>query len=143
MAKVNVYLNFKGTTEEAFKFYQSIFGGNFQMVQRFNEVPGLPQMSQTDGNKLMHIALPITSNLTIHGTDSVNGMGPKLVMGNNVSLMVQTDSKEDADRIFRQLSAGGTNLQPMKDEFWGDYYGQCTDKYGMVWMVDYEYPKQM
>jgi PhnB protein len=143
VAKVNVYLNFKGTTESAFKYYQSIFGGEFQMVQRYKEVPGLPPMSPIDGDKLMHIALPITSNLVIHGTDSVDGMGPMLVMGNNVSLMVEADTKQDADRFFKLLSAGGSDLQPMKDEFWGDYYGQCTDKFGLKWMVDYEYPKQM
>ncbi len=141
MAQVNVYLNFNGTTESAFKFYQSVFGGEFHMLQRYKEAPGMPPMSAADGEKLIHIDLPITNNLVLHGSDSVDGMGPKLVVGNNVSLMLQAESKEEADRYFKLLSAGGKIGMPLADAFWGDYYGSFTDKFGVEWMIDYEYPK--
>ncbi len=142
MAEVHVYLNFDGTTESAFKFYKSVFGGEFHMLQRYKESPGMPPMSPADGEKLIHVDLPITKNLVLHGSDSVDGMGPKLVVGNNVSLMLQAASKEEADRYFKLLSAGGKIGMPLADAFWGDYYGAFTDKFGVEWMIDYEYPKK-
>jgi len=141
MLKINPYLNFNGTAEEAFNFYKSIFGGEFAMLQRFKDTPAAGQTAVGEGDKLMHIALPIGSGVLM-ATDALESMGHKAIAGNNVTLTLSTDSKEEADRLFNGLSAGGKVGMPMKDEFWGAYFGMCTDKFGIQWMVSYEYPKQ-
>lgn len=136
--RVNPYLNFAGTTEEAFTFYKSIFGGEFTMVQRFKDVADLPnkaQMSEADLNKIMHIALPIGAN-TLMATDTLTSMGQTLTVGNNLSLSLHPDTKEEADRLYGALSASGKAEMPMTDMFWGDYWGLLTDKFGIQWMIN-------
>jgi PhnB protein len=141
MTKLNTYLNFAGNTEEAFNFYKSVFGGEFASVVRFKDMPmeGV-KLSEADANKIMHIGLPIGQDMLM-ATDALESMGFKLVQGNNSYIMVQVDSKEEADRIFMALSAGGKVEMTMADQPWGDYYGSFWDKFGIGWMVDYTYPK--
>jgi PhnB protein len=141
--KLNVYLVFPGNTEEAFKFYKSVFGGEFRTVMRFKDMP-MPGMklARKDENKLMHIALPIGKDDVLMASDTTETPGtPKLVMGNNVTLSIFPDSKEEADKLFKALSAGGQVSMPLGNQAWGDYYGDFTDKFGVRWMVDYTYPK--
>jgi PhnB protein len=143
MTKLNAYLNFAGTTEEAFNFYRSVFGGDFSSLVRFKDMPmGETKISKDDESKIMHIALPIGKESVLMATDALESMGFKLVQGNNFYIMVQPESKEEADRIFRALSAGGMVEMPMGDQPWGDYYGSFKDKFGVGWMVDYIYPKE-
>ncbi len=137
MFKLNPYLNFPGNTEEAFNFYKSVFGGEFTMLQRFKEIPGGTEMAPEDQDKLMHVSLPIGEGTVLMGTDALESMGQKLTMGNNFSLSLHPDSKEEADRIFQALSEGGTVDMPLADAFWGAYFGMLTDKFGMKWMVNY------
>ena len=141
MTKLNTYLNFAGNTEEAFNFYKSVFGGEFASVIRFKDMPmeGV-KLSEADANKIMHIGLPIGQEMLM-GTDALESMGFKLVQGNNSYIMVGVDSKDEADRIFNALSAGGKVEMAMADQPWGDYYGSFWDKFGIGWMVDYTYPK--
>jgi PhnB protein len=140
MMKLNPYLNFPGNTEEAFKFYKSVFGGEYT-ITRFKDMPmqGV-KMEKGDESKVMHIALAI-GNDVLMASDALESHGRKLIQGNNVILSVTPESKKEADRIFKALSAGGTVEMPIADQMWGDYYGSLKDKFGVLWMVDYSYPK--
>lgn len=138
--KINPYLNFQGNTEEAFNFYRSVFGGDFAMLMRFKDIPGNDQIPAEAAEGIMHVALPVGDGVMM-ATDALESMGQTLNFGNNISLSLSVDSKADADRIFSGLSAGGTIGMPLADQFWGAYYGMCTDKFGVQWMVNYDYPK--
>ena len=135
MTLVNPYLNFNGTTEEAFNFYKSVFGGEFAMVMRFKDTPGCENMPEVEQNHIMHIALPIGSNI-IMGTDVPKSM-EQVTFGSSVSLSVSVDSREEADRVYNGLAEGGKATMPMNDMFWGDYYGMLTDKFDIQWMISY------
>jgi len=137
MALINPYLNFPGNTEEAFNFYKSIFGGDFAMIQRFGDTPEAGNVAEEDKNKIMHIALPVGNNVLM-ATDAVGDMCATLKPGNNISLSVHADSKDEADQIFKGLSAGGTVKMPMEDTFWGSYFGMVDDKFGVQWMVSFD-----
>ena len=137
MAQINPYLNFPGNAEEAFNFYKSIFGGDFPMIMRFGDTPEAGTVAEDDKNKLMHIALPIGGNVLM-ASDAVGDMCTELKAGNNISLSVSADSKDDADRIFNALAAGGTIKMPMDNTFWGSYFGMVDDKFGVQWMVSYD-----
>jgi PhnB protein len=143
MTKVNTYLNFAGNAEEAFNFYKSVFGGEFTSVIRFRDMPmeGV-EIPKADEGKMMHIALPIGKNFLLQASDALESLGQKLMPGNNVIISLQAESKEEADRLFTGLSAGGKVEMPMADQVWGDYYGSFTDKFGVHWMIDYTYPNE-
>ena len=143
MATLNPYLNFPGNTEEAFKFYKSVFGGDFAGgIFRFTDVPGTEKISDSDRNKVMHIALPIGKGNMLMATDALESMGHKVIPGNNVHLSIEANSKEEADKIFNGLSEGGKVTTPIADAFWGAYFGSILDKFGINWMVNYTYPKE-
>ena len=143
MIKVNVYLNFDGSTEEAFKFYRTVFGGDFSSLVRFKEMPmGGMKISQKEEDKIMHMGLPIGPDHILMASDTLESLGQKVVKGNNVYISLHPDSKEEADRIFKALSAGGRMEMPIADQPWGDYYGSFWDKFGVGWMVNYSYPKK-
>ncbi len=143
MMKLNPYLNFAGNTEEAFRFYKAIFGGEFSSVVRFKDMPvaGVP-IPKKDENKIMHVSLPIGKDHVLMGTDTLEGLGQRLVQGNNVHISVHPESKVEADRIFAALSRGGTIEMPIADQVWGDHYGSLKDKFGVQWMVNYTPPKE-
>jgi PhnB protein len=137
---VNAYLTFDGNCEEAFSFYKSVFGGEFSYLGRFNEMPpqeGMPPMPDELGAKIMHVSLPL-GNTVLMGCDTGGDMGPKLVVGNNISLSINTTSKEEADRLFNGLAVGGNVFMPMNQTFWGAYFGMFTDKFGINWMISFE-----
>ena len=140
MTQVNPYLNFEGNTEEAFNFYKSVLGGEFAgPVFRFKDVqdlPGKEALSEKDVNGVMHMALPIGNNMLM-GTDAIPSMGQNVTFGNNIQLSLHPDSREEADRLYAGLSKGGQQTMPMQDMFWGDYWGMLTDKFGVIWMVNY------
>lgn len=135
MKAVNTYLNFNGNTEEAFNFYKSVFGGEFTTLMRYRETPGSDQFPNAALNKIMHVALPIGGSAVLMGTDALQSMGFTLVTGNNVHIVLYAESKEEADSLFGKLSAGGKVKMPLSDQFWGDYYGDFTDKFGICWMI--------
>ncbi len=142
MTKLNIYLNFAGNTEEAFNFYKSVFGGEFSSVVRFKDMPmeGV-NIPKEDENKIMHISLPVGRDNVLMATDILESLGQKLMQGNNFYISVHPESKEEAERIFNALSAGGTIEMPIADQPWGDYYGSFKDKFRVQWMVIYTYPK--
>jgi len=144
MATVNVYLTFNGQCEEAFNFYKSVFGGEFCYMGKFGDMPpqeGMPPLSEEDKKRVLHIGLPISAETFLFGCDNMQVNEKNTNFGNNFSITITPDSKEDADRFFNELSAGGQVWSPMEVMFWGDYFGAFTDKFGINWYVCYE-PKQ-
>lgn len=137
MITVNPYLNFNGNTEEAFNFYKSVFGGEFAGLHRFKDTPEVGDIPDEEKDKLMHISLPLGKGNLLMATDALESMGQSLTMGNNFSLSVQAESREEADRLFNALAAGGKIDMPLEDVFWGDYFGALTDKFGIQWMINY------
>lgn len=141
MARTNTYLNFPCTTEEAFNFYKSIFGGEFgnNGIARFGDIPpheGMPPLTEIDKNLVMHIELPIVGGHVLMGTDAPESMGFKVNFGNNINISLEPDTKAETERIFNALAAGGQIIAPLQDMFWGAYYGNCIDKYGVQWMFN-------
>jgi len=141
MVTINPYLNFPGNTEEAFNFYRSIFGGEFAGLTRFKDTQDGSKLNSKEKEMLMHISLPVGKGNTLMATDALESMGHKLNTGNNFSLSVETESKEEADKIFKGLSKGGKITMPQAETFWGSYFGMVNDKFGIQWMVGYT-PKQ-
>ncbi len=141
MPAVNPYLNFNGNAEEAFNFYKSVFGGEFPMVMCFKDVPPEHQMGESDGEKIMHIALPIGQGTVLMGSDVAEMYG-KATMGTNFYISISAESEEEANKFFNGLSAGGQVTMPMEKTFWGDYFGMFKDKFDIQWMVNYDYNKQ-
>ena len=137
MATLNPYLNFNGNCEEAFNFYKSVFGGDFPMVMRFNDAPAEFRGPENEANKIMHISLPISKTSVLMGSDVPEHYG-KAVTGTNVHVSITADSKEEADKLFNGLSAGGNVVMPMSDAFWGSYFGMFADKFGINWMVSFD-----
>lgn len=141
MLTSNVYLNFNGNCFEAFTFYQSVLGGEFSYVGRFKDFPaveGQPPLSEAMADKIMHMGLPISKETQLMGSDIPEGFVPHFVQGNNCAIMLSAGSKEEADRLFEGLSAGGQILTPIGFAFWGDYFGMFTDKFGVHWMVIFD-----
>ena len=138
MAAFNIYLNFPGTSEEAFNLYKSVFGGEFATIMRFKDTPGCGDMPGNLQEKVMHIALPVGNGNMLMATDAVDGMGQPLQVGNNVSISVSPASKEEAHKFFDGLAAGGTVLVPLAPAFWGGYFGMLKDKFDIQWMFNYD-----
>jgi len=139
MSKVAIYLNFQGNTSEAFHFYKSIFGTEFSApmmyIKDLPPNPNGPKFSEADLNCVMHVALPIVGGTELMGTDMLESMGHKLIVGNNTTISLQLDSKAEADQYYNALSEGGSDKAPMREEFWG-YWGCCLDQYGIRWMFN-------
>ena len=139
MAQINPYIHFNGNAEEAFTFYKSVFGGDFAMVMRFKDlnIPESPA-TESEANKIMHIALPIGKHDLLMGSDTPGAMGKHNEKENRSKISVSAESKEEADKIFNGLSAGGQIEMPITDSPWGSYFGMLRDKYGIEWMVDFD-----
>ena len=138
MTKLHTYLNFAGTAEEAFTFYRSVFGGELSSLVRFRDMPieGV-SIPAEDLDKVMHVALPIGEDDVLMASDALESLGQQLVQGNNVYVSVHPTSREEADRIFNGLSAGGEIEMPIADQMWGDYFGSLKDTFGICWMVNH------
>ena len=143
MTKLNPYLSFKGTCEEAFNFYKSVFGSEFLIVSRFMDMPENPDypVFESDKEKIMHIYLPISNETALYGCDTSQAFEKSTVTGNNISLSIETETIEEATRIFNGLSDGGIITMPLDKTFWDAYFGMFTDKYGINWMVNYDLSK--
>jgi PhnB protein len=140
MSKVSTYLNFTRNTEEAFNFYKSVFGGEFQGgLMRFKDMPvdpSQPELKEEDKDLVMHVALPIMDGYLLMGTDAPESMGFNVKFGNNVYINLQPDTRLETDKLFAALSEGGKVEMAMQDMFWGDYFGSLTDKFGVQWMFN-------
>lgn len=146
MKSVNPYLNFHGNTEEAFEFYKNVFGGEFLVVIRFKDMPGMPdldKMSEDDQNKIMHVALPIASGVIMMGSDVPETMERSRKAGNNIYINLEAGSGEEAEQLFNGLADGGTVEMALQKTTWSEKFGQCIDKFGVQWMVNYTGTVQM
>lgn len=140
MPSANVYLTFNGNCEEAFNFYRSVFGGEFPYIGKFKDMPPAEDgktVSEEDADKIMHVSLPIGNGTMIMGSDTGGEWSSYYKEGNNFSISISADSKEQADEIFNSLSAGGNVTMPLNNTFWGDYFGMLTDKFGINWMMSF------
>ena len=138
MALINPHINFNGNAEEAFHFYKSVFGGEFTQIMRFKDIAG-PEypITENEANKIMHIALPIGKN-TLMANDVPESMGRVNENENRSKICISAESREEADRLFNGLSAGGNIEVPIVDSPWGTYFGMFRDKFGIEWMVDFD-----
>lgn len=142
-ARVSTYLNFDGKTEEAFTFYQTVFKTAFlgEGIKRFGEIPASPEhppVADSIKNMVLHVALPITGNHILMGTDAPKEMGFNLSRGNNMHICIEPESRAEADLLFNALSEGGQVTMPMADMFFGAYFGEFSDQYGINWMINYQ-----
>lgn len=137
---LNPYLTFNGNCENAFNFYRSVFGGEFTHVGRFSDMPEDPNYPVSDQvrNQIMHISLPIGGDTILMGSDTGDHDPGNFKVGNNISLSITVDSKEKADEYFSKLSSDGTVIMEMSSTFWGDYFGMCTDRFGINWMIGFQ-----
>jgi len=141
MASVSTYLNFTNKTEEAFNFYRTVFGGEFEGdgFMRFSDIPpseDMPPLPESEKRLIMHVTLPILGGHKLMGSDAPSSMPFKITPGTNVYLNLEPDTREETRRLFEALSAGGKVEQELQEMFWGDYYGSCRDKYGVQWMFN-------
>ncbi|TCC96635.1 VOC family protein [Pedobacter hiemivivus] len=140
MTTLNPYLNFPGTTEEAFNLYKTIIGGEITMIMRFRDMPD-DKTPENEKDKICHISLKFPNGNILMATDTLESMGQKIILGNNFYLSLGVESEAEADRIFKELSPGGKVEMPMEKMFWGDYFGIVQDKFGTQWMITYTYPQ--
>lgn len=140
MIKAHVYLNFTNQTEAAFNFYKSVFGTEFEGgINRFGDMPpqeGMPPLPDEAKNLVLHVSLPISDGYKIMGSDAPEQMGFKVNPGNNMYISLDVDSRQEADRLFKSLSAAGAVEMPLTDMFWGAYWGSFADKFGVKWMIN-------
>ncbi len=139
MALINPHINFNGNAEEAFTFYKSVFGGEFAKVIRFKDLasPEFP-VTEKEENKIMHIALPIGKSNVLMANDVPDFLGKVNENENRSKISISTESKEEADKLFNGLSAGGQVEMPISDSPWGSYFGMFRDKYGIEWIVEFD-----
>jgi uncharacterized glyoxalase superfamily protein PhnB/uncharacterized protein YndB with AHSA1/START domain len=141
-ARVSTYLNFAGNTEEAFKFYRKVFRTEFiNGIQRFGDIPPAPDqppIADVVKKMVLHIELPILGGHILMGTDAPKEFGMTVTKGNNMHINLEPESREEAKRLFDELSVDGIVEMPIQDMFWGAYYGNFQDKFGINWIINYQ-----
>ena len=133
---INVYLHFNDNCREAFEFYRSVFGGEFNYLGTFREIPEDMGIPEAEMDNVMHVSYDI-GGTTLMGSDMPSAFGPPVEMGNNFSISLTADSRDQTAELFGKISEGGVVSMPLEDMFWGDYMGTCTDKFGINWMIGY------
>ena len=134
---LSIYLHFNGNCREAFEFYRSVFGGEFDVLQTFGDGPADMGVPDDEANNIMHVSLPVGTSVLM-GSDVPSTFGSPVKEGGNVSISCASHSREETGDLFAKLSEGGTVTMPLQDMFWGDYFGSCTDKFGIDWMISCE-----
>ena len=137
MALINPHINFNGNAEEAFNFYKSVFGGEYTKIIRFKDIsnPDFPIL-EDEANKIMQIILPIGKSFLI-GNDVPKILGQVNEKENRSKISINTENKEEAERLFKGLSMGGEIEMPISNSPWGTYFGMFRDKYGIEWTIEY------
>ena len=134
---LSIYLHFNGNCREAFEFYRSVFGGDFDVLQTFGDGPADMGVPDDEANNIMHVSLPVGTSVLM-GSDVPSTFAPPVQMGSNISISYASPSREETDAMFEKLADGGTVTMPLQDMFWGDYFGSCVDKFGINWMISCE-----
>ena len=129
---LSIYLNYDGNCREAFEFYRSVFGGDFDLISTFGDGPPDMNMPEDERDRIMHVSYRIGSSVLM-GSDTSAHFGPPFNQGNNFTVSYSAKSREETDELFAKISEGGTVIMPLGDMFWGAYYGLCTDKFGVSW----------
>ena len=143
MAQVNPYITFNGDCEAAFNFYKSVFGGEFPYIGRYKDLPSEDgKVPEFEGDKIMHVSLPISKETILMGSDASDAFGQTVILGTNIAVSINADSEDEATRIFNGLSEGGKVSMPLQKTFWGALFGMFTDKFGINWMVNYDYEQK-
>ncbi|HWB27145.1 MAG TPA: VOC family protein [Chitinophagaceae bacterium] len=138
MANLYPHIMFNGNAGEAFTFYKSVFGGEFTKLMRYKDIPGDEYpIPENDANRIMHIALPISKSSLLLGSDTMEVMGKVTENDNRNTISISAETREEADKLFNGLSAGGKIEMPIADGPMGSYFGMFTDKYGVHWMVEF------
>jgi PhnB protein len=138
MSRVSTYLNFMGDTEDAFRYYASVFGTQVGPIVRMGDMAageGGPQLSDAEKQMVGHVELPILAGHVLMGTDMLESMGHELKVGNNVTINLEPDTRDETDRLYAALSAGGSDATGMQQMPWG-YWGTTLDRYGIRWMFN-------
>ena len=136
--RVHPYLYFDGKAEEAFKFYRNVFGGEIKDMMRMKDAPDGDRLPQEEQDLVMHVALPIGNDIFLMASDIIPSAGQKLQPGSQTYVLLDVESKEEADRLYQGLSEGGDIEMKIQDVFWGAYYGSFTDKFGIRWMINFD-----
>ncbi len=134
---LSIYLNFNGNCREAFEFYRSAFGSDFIHISTFSEGPDDMPVSDEEKDRVMHVSLPVGDSVLM-GSDTSLSFSPPHQPGNNFSVSCHPNSREETDRLFAAISAGGTVTMPLDDMFWGSYFGACVDKFGIPWQFNHD-----
>lgn len=138
MQFVTPYLNFNGNAEEAFEFYRSVFGGEFQGIVRFRDFgEGEMDVPEEDKEKIAHISLPLVGSVNLMASDVVGPQAASFNVGNNVYIYLEADTADEADRLFSSLSEGGVAEMPLQPTGWAEKYGSCVDRFGVQWMISF------
>jgi len=137
---LNTYLTFDGNCREAFEFYRSAFGGEFSILSTYGNAPPDQHIPEAERKRIMHVSLPVGTG-TLMGSDCCSAMGPPPVVGNNFTIAIAGESREQCDVLFAKLSDGGTVITPLGEMFWGAYYGMWTDRFGINWLINYTLPE--
>jgi PhnB protein len=137
-ATINPYIDFDGKAEEAFNFYKSVFGGEFISFQRMKDTPEGAKAPDNEKDRMLHVALPVGKNNVLMGCDVFESMGHRRSPGNTFHISVSTESRNEAEEIFKGLAAGGNISMPLQKTFWGSYFGMLKDKFGVQWMVSFD-----
>ena len=137
---LDTYLTFNGNCREAFEFYRSSFGGEFAFIQTFGDAPMDIGVPDTKRDLMMHISLPIGSS-KLMGSDASSVFGSPTVVGNNFSITIHADSREEADDLFAKLAEGGSVNMPLQEAFWGAYFGSFKDKFDINWQINHTIPQ--
>ncbi len=137
MTTLNPYLVFKGNCSEAFHFYKSVFAVEFNYIGKYKDIPPSDKklFPPEADEKIMHVSLPLSAETILMGCDSVDPEVEDHSSTKNFSLSITTDRREEADRLFSELSSDGLAKMPMENTFWGSYFGTLTDKFGINWMI--------
>jgi PhnB protein len=130
------YLNFDGHTEEAMRFYAAATGGTLTPFHRFGDMPGDMPLTDEQKRRVMHVGIDLPSGAKIMASDTLPGFGPDWSAGNHISISLHPETRAQADAVFAALAEGGIITSPLADQFWGDYFGSLTDRFGVQWMVN-------
>ena len=140
MQLVHIYLNFPGTAQAAFRFYETVFGTKIALLQTFGETAFIPNAPEAAKDKIMHVQLPITEAFHLMGSDVVEGLSPPVTFGDNFHVSLVANDQAEADRVFAALSGSGRVTMPLANAPWGPYFGMCVDGFGIRWMVSLPTP---
>jgi PhnB protein len=141
MVSTDIYLHFAGNSKEAFDFYKTVFRGEFIEAKRYGDMPGGEKMTGEDGKKMMHISLRLSPSTILMASDVLSAENADLKYGSNFHICLQAESEKEANQLFNQLSKDGKIEMPMNKTFWGAYFGQCKDRFGIMWMINFQNSK--